>query len=312
MKRATVTPENAKKMAGVDLLDRLLEQEGLPEAGLTQEIPLDKISPDPDQPRKSFSEGGLQELAASIKEVGVLQPIIVSRHGRDDFRLVTGERRWRAAKIAGLVSIPAIVVDPLASDQKLVRQIIENIQREDLNDLDRAQALEALKVYLGTPWEEVAQKVGLTESRVHQLRRLKHLVDAIQEDIRAGQLTEKDSRPYQGLTSEEQAELHLLRKREGLTTQEVAWIARRVKKGVPGYSIEDGLRALREHGRLAESGEVTTPKFPGLEKAIAAIEREWESINLAETDREALLALLDALKERIEEMRATVSAATSL
>lgn len=312
MKRASVTPENAKKMAGTDLLDRILEEEGLPEAGLTREIPLEKISPDPDQPRKSIPEEGLQELAASIKEVGILQPIMVSRHGKDSFLLVTGERRWRAAKIAGLKSIPAVVVDPLASDQKLVRQIIENIQREDLNDLDRAQALDALKVYLGTPWEQVAQKVGLTESRVHQLRRLKNLVEAIQEDIRAGQLTEKDSRPYQGLTSEDQAELHQIRKRDGLTTQEVSWLARRARRGVPGYTLEDALRLYRERPRQAEPEESLAPKFPGLEKAITTMEKEWEGINLAETDREALLTLLDALKERVEEMRATVSAASSL
>jgi ParB family chromosome partitioning protein len=307
MKRAAVTTDNVQKMAGADLLDRLLEQQGLPQAGIAKEISLDAISPDPDQPRKSISEEGLEELANSIKEVGILQPIMVSRDGRDRFRLVTGERRFRAAKIAGLTTMPAVVVDPLTADQRLVRQIIENIQREDLNDLDRAQALDALKVYLGTPWDQIAKRVGLTEGRVHQLRRLKHLMGSIQEDLRAGLLTEKDTRPYQGLTGEEQVELHRLRKEEGLTTQQVAWVARRARKGVPGYSIQEAVQLAKDQSRNMESPqEEALAQFPGLERAIAAIDKEWQSISLAEVDHEALGDLLDMLTQRIEKMRSAL------
>jgi ParB/RepB/Spo0J family partition protein len=306
MKRASVTPENAHKMAGGDLLDRLLEQQGLPEGGLAQEIPLDRISPDPDQPRKTFFDQTLQELATSIKEVGVLQPILISRDGRDRYRLITGERRYRAAKMAGLASVPAIVVDPLASDQRLIRQIIENIQREDLNDLDRAHALEALKAYLGTSWEETAKRVGLTEGRVHQLRRLKHLAEPIQEDIRAGLLSEKDSRPYQGLTSEEQTELHQLRQREGLTAPQVARVAGQLKKGVPGYTLDEALQLVQEQSQPEEAAKPASTQLRRLEIAIAALDKEWQSIDLAQVDRAALLDLLDGLRRRIEEMRSAL------
>ncbi len=147
----------------------------------------------------------------------MLQPILVSRDGRDRYRLVAGERRYRAAKMAGLTGVPTMVVDPLASDQRLVMQIVENIQREDLNDLERAQALEALQATLGSSWPEIARRVGLSEGRVHQLRRLKNLAEPIQEEIRAGRLSEKDSRPYQGLAREEQLQLHQLRRSEDLT-----------------------------------------------------------------------------------------------
>ena len=307
MKRATVTPENTQKIAGTDLLDRLLEQQGLPEAGLAQEIPLDKISPDPNQPRKAFSEESLQELAASIREVGVLQPILVSRDGRDRFRLITGERRYRAVAMAGLTNILALVVDPLTADQRLIRQIIENIQREDLNDLDRAQALEALKVYLGTPWEQTAQRVGLTEGRVHQLRRLKHLVEPIQDDIRTGRLSEKDSRIYQGLTREEQAELHQLRKQEGLTAQQIATIAGQLKKGVPGYSVEEAKRFVQEHSQSVVTAAPASAQLARLRKAIAALDQEWQNLDLTEVDHQALIALLDGLKQRIETMCAALA-----
>jgi ParB/RepB/Spo0J family partition protein len=309
MKRASVTAENAHKMAGADLLDRLLEREGLPEGGLAQEIPLDRIVPDPNQPRKSFSEASLAELAASIREVGVLQPILVSRDGRDHYRLVTGERRYRASKLAGLASIPAVVVDPLASEERLIRQIIENIQREDLNDMDRARALEDLKAALNISWEETARRVGLTEGRVHQLRRLKHLAEPIQEDIRAGLLSEKESRPYQGLARAEQIELHQLRQSEGLTAREIAWVAGELKKGVPGYTLVEAVREVR--AQEPPQAEVPPPPAPleRLEKAITALEREWQELDLARADHAQLARLLDELGQRLAAMRAALETA---
>jgi ParB family chromosome partitioning protein len=306
MKRASVTPEITEKMAGADLLDRLFDQEGLPDAGLTREIALDRISPDPNQPRKHFAEPALQELAASIREVGVLQPILVSRDGRDRYRLVAGERRYRAAKLAGLTGVPAMVVDPMASDQRLILQIIENIQREDLNDLERAQALEALQATLGGSWPEIARRVGLSEGRVHQLRRLKHLAEPIQEEIRSGRLSEKDSRPYQGLAREEQVQLHNLRRSEDLTLRQVAQVAGELKKGVPGYTLEEMVRQVKAQERPAAPAASPPARIEGFERAVAALAREWEALDLTRVDRPALAAVLAMLAQRVAAMRAAL------
>jgi ParB/RepB/Spo0J family partition protein len=302
MKRASVATKDTKKMAGADFLDRILEQQ-VPSGGTPlQQLDLHKIKPDPEQPRKTIDDGKLQELAESIKEVGVLQPITVSRNEDDTYNIVMGERRWRAAQIAGMERIPALVVERLASNQKLPRQIIENIHREDLNDIDRAQALDTLKVYLGTPWSQVAQHVGLSEGRVHQLRRLKQLSFFIQDEIKAGRMTEKESRPFHGLTEEEQEELHRLCQSEHLTEQEVRQIASKLKKDVTGYSMSDLLHGLR-NTEVRTKRQSTLP-FRRLAKVIEAVDRQWQQLDVEQEDRIKLLELIEDLGQRVDAMRA--------
>ncbi|MFQ5695060.1 MAG: ParB/RepB/Spo0J family partition protein, partial [Terriglobia bacterium] len=137
-----------------------------PVASTVLKLPLDRIYPDPDQPRRTFPEESLEELAASIREQGVLEPIQVIATDQG-YQLLHGERRWRAARLAGLSWIPSIVYEqPLSDADRLTRQLIENIQREDLNDVDRAAALERLKDLLNATWDEVAEKVGITKGRI--------------------------------------------------------------------------------------------------------------------------------------------------
>ena len=172
----------------------------------------------------------MAELASSIRIEGVLQPIVVRyESARDVYIIVHGERRWRASREAGLVSIPAIVRE-VPEERRLVQQLMENIVRDDLNALDRAAALRALKNQLGdVPWEQVAEAVGIRRSRLFQLLGTEKLPDWIQEDIRAGRLSEKQSRALQGLPEPHQSALRSAILEEQLTAEEASQIARRLR-----------------------------------------------------------------------------------
>lgn len=171
-------------------------------------IQLDRIVADPDQPRKEFDPDALGELAMSIRSDGVLQPIAVRYDAeRDVYVILHGERRWRAAREAGIESIPAVVRD-VPSDRRLLQQLVENIIREDLNALDRAAALRALKVQMGdASWDRVAEAVGIRRSRLFQLLGTEKLSDSMQEALRRGIVSEKQTRAVQSLPEVEQERL---------------------------------------------------------------------------------------------------------
>ena len=221
--------------AGVNVKAREVERHmetmaPAPVASRVLKLPLDRVQPDPDQPRRTFNDDSLEELAASIREQGVLEPVQVIAI-EDGYQLLHGERRWRASHLAGLTWIPAIIYEDQISDaDRLTRQLIENIQREDLNDVDRAAALERLKDLVGATWEEVASKVGLTVGRIHQLRRLSRLAPELQDAVKAGDLTEKDTRPFQGLTADQQIALYRTGQDEELSPDVVKKVAQMLKK----------------------------------------------------------------------------------
>jgi len=141
-------------------------------------LSLEAIAPNPLQPRMVFQPDRLEELAASIRANGVIQPIIVRRHG-DAFQIVAGERRWRAARLAGLTSVPAIVQD-IADPQLLEIALIENIQREDLNPIETAQAFERLGRELGLSHEEIGRRTGKDRTSISNIIRLLKLPKEVQ------------------------------------------------------------------------------------------------------------------------------------
>jgi ParB family chromosome partitioning protein len=156
-------------------------------------IPVALISRRADQPRQTVNQGALEELVVSVRERGVLQPIRVRPRGQL-FEIIAGERRWLAARRAGLDEIPAVVVD-VDADQAYIEALIENIQREDLSAVDRAQALKRLRSNLGSQsWEDVGRLIGISQRHVYHLLNLTRLPEQIQHDIRAGDLTEKHGR----------------------------------------------------------------------------------------------------------------------
>src|SRR5215469_7561963 len=127
------------------------------EPGIVMEIPIDSIAPNPKQPRKDFEDSALNDLASSLRETGMLQPVVVRRMGQG-YQLIVGERRWRAAKLAGLSQVPAVMRE--ATDaQTLELALIENLLREDLNPMEEAQAYQRLLTEFGWTQEELAQHV---------------------------------------------------------------------------------------------------------------------------------------------------------
>lgn len=142
-----------------------------PRGGTVRNVPLDRIDPNPDQPRLTFDEDTLQELAASITEHGVLQPILVRPGAEGRYQLIAGERRWRSAQIAGLRQIPALVED-IDDDTALEIAIIENLQREDLSPLDEALMYERMTTEHGYSLRKLAQKLGKDKGYIENRLRL--------------------------------------------------------------------------------------------------------------------------------------------
>jgi len=170
-------------------LGALLPTEGIPEnAGdSVVELKINDISPNADQPRKDFDVEALNELAESIKENGIIQPIIVQRKGTG-YRIVAGERRWRASRIAGLKVIPAIVRD-LTDKQTMEQALIENLQREDLNPLEEAFAMDNLLKNHKMTQEQLAKKLGKPRATIANTVRLMNIDESLQDFIRNGDLS---------------------------------------------------------------------------------------------------------------------------
>lgn len=171
-------------------------------ASAAQELLIKNIAANPYQPRCNFDEEKLQELAASIKEFGVVQPVVVRKKGRN-YELVAGERRLRAAGLAGLTKVPAIVKD--YDDAKMMEiALIENIQRHDLNPIEEAQGLRRLMQEFKLTQEQTAEKVGRSRSAVTNILRLLNLPEQVQKQIINGVLTMGQAKQLLGLPKQEQ------------------------------------------------------------------------------------------------------------
>ena len=184
-------------------------------------IPLDEIVPNPQQPRERFDEEALESLAASIREVGVLQPIVVRPAPGGGYQLVAGERRWRAAKMVGLDDVPAIVREG-DDTSALTEALIENLQREDLTPLEEAAAYRQLLEDFGLTHEEVAVRVGKSRSAVTNTLRLLGLPPSIQHLLADGRLSAGHARALLGTPDRSlQEELARLAVEEGWTVRGV-------------------------------------------------------------------------------------------
>jgi ParB family chromosome partitioning protein len=167
----------------------------IPRAGTTglREVPVDTIRPNPWQPRTRFDPTELDELAQSIREHGVLQPVLVSQQADGSFQLIAGERRWRAVQLAGLPTVPALVkeVTPLAS---LELALVENIQRRDLNPLEEAYAYRQLLEEHGLTQEALAQRIGKSRVAVTNTLRLLQLPEEVRQALAGGEVSESHAR----------------------------------------------------------------------------------------------------------------------
>ena len=188
-----------------------------------RELPLDLISPNPKQPRRQFEQEGLDALAASLGEQGVLQPVLVRPTAGGKYELVAGERRWRAARLAGLSTIPALVRDR-GDAASLEVALIENMAREDLNPIEEARACAALVEELGLTRAEVGRRVGRSRVAVSNLLRLLDLPDSVIELLEQDALTEGHGR---GLLL---AEDHQVRAALARSAVEHGWSVRTVEE----------------------------------------------------------------------------------
>lgn len=197
-------------------------------SGLVQ-VPVDRIEPNPNQPRRHFSPEDLEELAASIGQHGVLQPLLVSERDPGRYVLVAGERRWRAAKLSGLREVPAVIRERLEDEHLLELALVENLQRRDLTPLEEARAYEQLRSGLGLSQAEIAGRVGINRSTVANTLRLLKLPIGIQEMVEDGELSAGHARTLLSFPAGEDL---------------MAWAQRAVAAGL---SVRDLERAATEH-----------------------------------------------------------------
>ncbi|MFE0459925.1 ParB/RepB/Spo0J family partition protein [Kitasatospora sp. NPDC058965] len=169
------------------------------------ELPLDAITPNPRQPREVFDEAKLEELVTSIKEVGLLQPVVVRQAGPDQYELIMGERRWRASRAAGLERIPAIV-RATEDDKLLLDALLENLHRAELNPLEEAAAYDQLLRDFGCTHDELADRIGRSRSHVSNTLRLLKLSPAVQPRVAAGVLSAGHARALLGVADAERQE----------------------------------------------------------------------------------------------------------
>lgn len=184
-------------------LGALLSMEGIPEQAMDSvvELKVNDVHPNEDQPRKNFREEGLRDLANSIIENGVIQPIIVAKRGTG-YRIVAGERRWRAARLAGKSVIPAIIRE-LSDLETMEQALIENIQREDLNPIEEAYAMDNLMKEHGLTQEQLSKKLGKSRPAIANTIRLINIDISIQDFIRNGDLSAGHARALLALDSGE-------------------------------------------------------------------------------------------------------------
>jgi len=207
-------------------------------------LPIDSIRPNPMQPRTIFQPERLEELAASIRANGIIQPLIVRRSG-DSYQIVAGERRWRAAQLAGLTEVPVVVQD-VAEARMLELALIENIQREDLNPIETAHAYERLHRELGLTHEEIGRRTGKDRTSIVNMVRLLKLPNEVQGLLASQRLSMGHARAILGLpTAELQIEISEKAAAQGLSVRQVESLVQQLtfqrpkKGGAKGESRQD-------------------------------------------------------------------------
>ena len=198
-----------------------------------QKLPIDSITPRSDQPRQNFDETALQELADSIRTHGVLLPLVVTVTGGGKHQIIAGERRWRAAKMAGLKTLPAIV-RTLKELEQLEVALIENVQRVDLAPLEQALSVERLHQQFSLPYDTIAKRLGKAPSTVANIVRLLQLPAPAIESLSAGRITEGHARAILSLKDYPDKQLALLSgiEKQGWSVRQAERYATSVKSGV--------------------------------------------------------------------------------
>ena len=242
------------KMKGLGRgLDALLAGSDKPQGDEQRNLPVDRLKPGKYQPRTHMAEDALAELAASIRSQGVMQPILVraidSTPGAERYEIVAGERRWRAAQLAGLSEVP-VLVRAIPDEQALAMALIENIQREDLNPLEEAQGLQRLIDEFGLTHQQAADAVGRSRPAASNLLRLLQLTAAVQELLMTGKLDMGHARALLPLTGAQQIAVAQRIVQKALSVREAEHLVQQImnppKAATPAPIDRDLLRLQEE------------------------------------------------------------------
>jgi ParB family chromosome partitioning protein len=288
-------------------------------------IAIEKIVEDPDQPRKVLDDAALAGLADSIRQHGLLNPITVTPlSGIDGFRIVTGERRWRASQRAGLFEIPCLVTDaPEDTAARVSEQLVENLQREDLAPLDKARAIQTLKETLEATNREVAQRLGVSERTVGHLLDLLALPEAIGEQIVSvgprpsdGQLTEKHGRFLKQLNDQPDLQAHLVEKIRGekLSADDAGRVVKAIRENPDKAEallegkFEEIPSILGLHREEAQTFSVGGAFLKQLDR-IPGILDEIKLEKASSADLPAIESMLNAARDAVNKKLAEVKAA---
>lgn len=223
-------PKSSKKSGGLGrglsalmnshTVEKLESEVMSPEVKGTVEVEINKIQVNPGQPRIHFAEDSMQVLVESIKQYGIIQPIVVTKHG-DGYQLVAGERRWRAAQMAGLETVPAVIKD-YSTEEVTEIALVENLQRQNLDPIEEAYGYQRLMDTFKQTQEYIADRVGRSRSHVANMMRLLQLPEFIRNDLSVGELTIGQARPLLALKKENlQREAWLLIKEKDLNARQI-------------------------------------------------------------------------------------------
>ena len=260
VERATPRTNSGRTRVGLARgLDSLIPSTPAHVSGDVQlQVPIGSIAPNPTQPRLEFDQQQLEELAGSIREHGILQPLVVSVEEAGRYRLIAGERRWRAAGMAGLDTVPIVILGDAgdAVEDRLTLALVENLQRSDLNPIELATAFEQLSES-GWTQERIATEVGKSRTAVANLMRLRRLPDAVQELVASGALSEGHGRALLGARASEQ----------------IALAQRAVEAGWTVRQLEAAVKSLAEpESKLAKRPSRSVKASPAVLEAVERLE----------------------------------------
>jgi ParB family transcriptional regulator, chromosome partitioning protein len=248
------------------------------------QIPIDRIDPNPLQPRRSFEPDRLQELAQSIRSSGIIQPLVVRRRG-DRYQLVAGERRWRAAKLAGMAEVRAIVQE-IPEDRLLEVTLVENVQREDLNAIETAVAFDRLARELNLSYEEIGQRTGKDRTTITNFVRLLQLPPDVQQLIAERRLSAGHARSLLGLpTAALQREVAEKAIARGWSVRDVERLTKRMLETREPKSVEEAQLDPNVKAAIQEMERVLNTKVRIVEKAGQKGRIEIEYYSAEDLDR---------------------------
>lgn len=215
-----------------------------------EKVPVRQLRSSPYQPRKHFDDTAISELAASIKRYGIVQPLVVTPIKDGFYTLIAGERRWKAAQVAGLETVPAIIRSSQELEQ-LELALIENVQRVDLTPLEQALSIERLHEQFSFSYDSIAQRLGKASSTIHNTVRLLRLPEAARNALSAGKISEGHARAILALKGDDTRQAYLLK-----TIQEQGWSVRQAERFVT--SVKAGVKEVKKaHDRVQTENPAT-------------------------------------------------------